>query len=110
MKTYQISKHEVEKENGEVVREILTLEVTYANGSTSLHGKEIPVGSDIKEEAVTFAAKLEKVLQEPKEIVREEKEILEKNKEVSKLEVDAKVAEIEAEKLLEVSNIKLDII
>lgn len=111
MKNYKIKLHQKFSANDEVVREILTLEVTYPNGLTTEHGKEIPVGSDIKTEAVTFAAELDGVLKEIQEEVVEETELPEA-KEVSTVDIEAKIAEIEAAKVVpvEADEINQDII
>lgn len=90
---YTIHTHQKEKVGGEVVREILTIEATFGDGSTSRHGKTIPIGSDIKEEAVTFAAELEKILEEPKVMITEEVEIAEEDKEIKEEDIEAKLAE-----------------
>lgn len=96
---YKIKRLSKVLENGVEVKQLLTLEVTYADESTSEHGKHIDLGANPKEEAVTFAAELEKVLVEPKEVVLEEVVVLEKDKEVKKVDIDAKIAADEALKV-----------
>jgi hypothetical protein len=97
MKSYKISKHEVEKVEDEIVRQIITLEVTHEDGSATTHGKEVPIGFDVKEEAVSFAAELEKILQPVKETTKEEIVLTEKQKEIKSEEVEAKLAELTLE-------------
>jgi len=102
---YQIHKVEKRSENGVEVDQILTLEVTYGDSSTTQHGKVIALDADVKEEAVNFAAELEAVLKEPVVETKEEVEVKVKDKEVKEADVVAKVAEAKVVKVEEVKEV-----
>ena len=107
---YTIKSLQTRSKNGVEVDQLLSLEVTYdatetfldENGEeqtrnkTSTHNKVVPLGANLKEEAVTFAAELEIVLEEPKEVTIEEVVVASKDREVKKADIDAKVAADEA--------------
>jgi hypothetical protein len=88
---YKIKNHTKESVSGVVKREIVTIEVTYANGSTSDHNFVLEEGETVKEAAIRGAAVLEKVLVEPEEVEVEEVEVLGKDQEVKRVDIEAKL-------------------
>ncbi len=82
---YSIKTLEKISEDGIEIKQLLTLEVTYetldeeGSNLTSLHGKEISLEADPNEEAITFAAELNMILTEPKEVIKENLPIEEPN-------------------------------
>lgn len=74
------------------VRELLTLEATYTDGSTTEHGFVVPEGAKLKKFAVECAALLEKSLEDKtgKVVTLEEVEV--KDGEIKSADVDAELA------------------
>lgn len=92
---YKISSLVQEKTNGEITRQVLTLEATYQDGSVSEHGFELtPEDTDIKMAAIKYAAQLEGVLKERPLIVSEKVILSAKEREIKDTDVQAKITEI----------------
>ena len=79
---YTFKKHVQEKVGAELKKEIVTVEVTYANGSTSEHGFLVAEGETAKEAASRGATMLSKILVEPVVVIVEEVEVAEEDKEI----------------------------
>ena len=80
---YNFIKHVQDKSGEEVKREIVTVEVTYTNGSTSEHGFVVAAGETVKEAAMRGATQLKNILKEPEEITVEELEVAEEDRELT---------------------------
>ena len=96
---YKIASLVQNKVNGVVTRRLLTLEVTYQDGSTSEHGFELLAEDiDSKQAAIKYAAQLEGVLKERPVVIEEEVALTDEEKEIKDEDVQAKVVELENEK------------
>jgi len=77
---YEIYKVENELCDEKVERTILTIQATYEDGSTSLHGFPLEEGETVKEAAVRCASQLDKVLGEQKIVTTQDVPVLEQDK------------------------------
>ena len=88
---YKIKRLETISEDGVEVRRVLTVEATHNDGSTSEHGKYIPLDTDVNDEAVIMAAELDGVLTEGPEVTVTEVSL--KKTSIARADIDQKLAE-----------------
>ncbi len=89
--TYSISKLEIISVDGVQTKQVLTLEATFDNQTTSLHGKEVALDADIPQEAIDFAAELETTLEQPVITISEPVDLTDQQKEIDQQAVLGRV-------------------